>query len=76
MREEMTQPRTPRPAGGAPRIAVLEDDPSQAKLVQTWIVSQGFVCRLFERGHQAIRVFAGRGCGGGHGLNFLSYPKN
>ena len=54
MREEMTQPRTPRPAGGAPRIAVLEDDPSQAKLVQTWISSQGYLCRLFERGHDIL----------------------
>lgn len=38
------------PAAGAPRIAVLEDDPSQAKLVGVWITSQGFACRLFERG--------------------------
>ena len=38
------------PIAGAPRIAVLEDDPSQAKLVNAWITSQGFVCRLFERG--------------------------
>lgn len=38
------------PAVGVPRIAVLEDDPSQAKLVSTWITSQNFVCRLFERG--------------------------
>ena len=37
----------------APRIAVLEDDPSQAKLLQAWITSQGYVCRLFDRG-QAI----------------------
>jgi len=37
-------------AAGAPRIAVLEDDPSQAKLVNAWITSQGFVCRVFERG--------------------------
>jgi two-component system response regulator RegX3 len=38
------------PVAGAPRIAVLEDDPSQAKLVSTWIASQDFVCRLFDRG--------------------------
>jgi DNA-binding response OmpR family regulator len=39
--------------GTAPRIAALEDDPSQAKLLQTWIASQGYACRMFDRG-QAI----------------------
>jgi two-component system, OmpR family, response regulator RegX3 len=39
--------------GAAPRIAALEDDPSQAKLLQAWITSQGYVCRSFDRG-QAI----------------------
>ena len=46
----MSQHRTTRPAGGAPRIAVLEDDPSQARLVQTWIEQQGHLCRHFSRG--------------------------
>ena len=38
-----------------PRIAVLEDDPSQAKLVQHWITSQGHVCKLFDRGADILR---------------------
>lgn len=46
----MSSTRSTTPVPGAPRIAVLEDDPSQAKLVGVWITSQGFVCRLFERG--------------------------
>ncbi len=48
----MSQHRTtrPAPAGGAPRIAVLEDDPSQARLLETWIEQQGWLCRLFTRG--------------------------
>lgn len=52
----MNPARTAKPAGGTPRIAVLEDDPSQAKLLQHWITSQGFVCRLFERGNDILRV--------------------
>jgi DNA-binding response OmpR family regulator len=39
-----------RARAGAPRIAVLEDDPSQAKLVAHWIEAQGYACRLFHRG--------------------------
>jgi DNA-binding response OmpR family regulator len=50
----MTQHKTAKPAGGAPRIAVLEDDPSQAKLVEAWITSQGYLCRLFERGNDIL----------------------
>ena len=38
-----------------PRIAVLEDDPSQAKLLQHWITSQGHVCKLFDRGGDILR---------------------
>ncbi len=38
-----------------PRIAVLEDDPSQAKLVQHWITSQGHICKLFDRGGDILR---------------------
>jgi DNA-binding response OmpR family regulator len=37
-----------------PRIAVLEDDPSQAKLLQHWISSQGYACRLFHRGAEML----------------------
>jgi DNA-binding response OmpR family regulator len=40
--------------GGAPRIAVLEDDASQAKLVQHWIESQGHACRMFHRGEEIL----------------------
>jgi DNA-binding response OmpR family regulator len=38
-----------------PRIAVLEDDPSQAKLLQHWIDSQGYICRLFDKGGDILR---------------------
>jgi two-component system response regulator RegX3 len=47
---------TRRPAGGTPRIAVLEDDDSQAKLLQYWITSQGFACRLFNRGNDILKA--------------------
>jgi DNA-binding response OmpR family regulator len=50
----MMQHRTAKAAGAAPRIAVLEDDPSQAKLVEAWITSQGYLCRLFERGNDIL----------------------
>ena len=52
----MTQDQPPKSVAGAPRIAVLEDDPSQAKLVQTWIASQGFVCRMFDRGNDILNA--------------------
>src|SRR5215469_12841210 len=45
-----------RTSGGALRIAVLEDDASQAKLLQHWITSQGYVCRLFDRGGEILRT--------------------
>jgi len=43
-------------AGAAPRIAVLEDDPSQGKLVQSWLEAQGFACRLFHQGGEILRA--------------------
>src|SRR5262245_49802491 len=52
----MNQHRANRPAGGAPRIAVLEDDPSQAKLVETWIGQQGWLCRHFSRGNDILNA--------------------
>jgi DNA-binding response OmpR family regulator len=53
-----TRPKggTQKPAGGAPRIAVLEDDASQAKLLQYWIASQGFACRMFTRGNDILKA--------------------
>jgi two-component system response regulator RegX3 len=42
-------------AGGAPRIAFLEDDASQAKLVLHWAESQGMICRHFSRGTDILR---------------------
>jgi len=39
-----------------PRIAVLEDDPSQAKLVEHWITSQGHTCRHFDRGAEILKA--------------------
>lgn len=52
----MKSQRPQRPAGGAPRIAVLEDDASQAKLLQHWIESQGFACRIFLRGQDILKA--------------------
>jgi len=49
----MATRRAAKPPGAVPRIAALEDDPSQAKLLDAWITSQGYVCRTFDRG-QAI----------------------
>ena len=40
---------------GAPRIAVLEDDPSQAKLMASWLESQGYAFRVFGRGGDMLR---------------------
>src|SRR5262245_58798175 len=50
----MASERTTR-AAGAPRIAVLEDDPSQAKLIASWLESQGFAFRVFSRGAEMLR---------------------
>ena len=52
----MVPERGAKPAAGAPRIAVLEDDASQAKLVQHWITSQGWICRHFDRGQEILRT--------------------
>jgi len=38
-----------------PRIALLEDDPSQAKLVRHWIESQDWLCRHFSSGNDILR---------------------
>lgn len=51
----MSGPRNDRPAAGAPRIALLEDDASQAKLVLHWTESQGLICRHFSRGADILR---------------------
>ncbi len=52
----MAAQRETRPAPGAPRIAVLEDDASQAKLVEHWIASQGYLCRIFSRGQDILQA--------------------
>src|SRR5262245_54296801 len=52
----MVRERSAKPTPGAARIAVLEDDASQAKLLQHWIASQGWICRHFERGEDILRT--------------------
>lgn len=52
----MPTSRSARVGAGAHRIAVLEDDPSQAKLLQHWITSQGHICRHFDRGEEILRA--------------------
>src|SRR4051812_40077917 len=52
----MAKPGTRSAGSGAPRIAVLEDDSSQAKLLQTWLESQGLVCRMFAQGGDILRA--------------------
>jgi len=42
-------------AGGAPRIAVLEDDPSLARLIARWLERQGMAFRLFANGAEMLR---------------------
>ena len=42
-----------------PRIAVLEDDPSQAKLLQHWLSSQNYICRLFQSGQEILDSILG-----------------
>jgi len=34
----------------------LEDDPSQGSLLEHWITSEGYVCRLFSRGHDMLQA--------------------
>jgi DNA-binding response OmpR family regulator len=36
------------------RVALLEDDPSQAEVISHWIMSAGFSCSRHERGHALI----------------------
>ena len=38
------------------RIAILEDDPSQADLVRVWLASAGHACHTFHRGREFQRV--------------------
>jgi DNA-binding response OmpR family regulator len=52
----MTISRSRKPAPGAARVAVLEDDSSQAKLLQHWIEGQGYICHLFDRGEEILRA--------------------
>src|SRR5437868_14046153 len=52
----MNTSRASKPAAGACRIAVLEDDPPQGKLLEHWIASQGHLCHLFDRGDTILRA--------------------
>lgn len=52
----MNSTRPTKPPAGAPRIAVLEDDPSQAKLLQHWIAGHGLICHHFSRGGDIVRA--------------------
>jgi two-component system, OmpR family, response regulator RegX3 len=52
----MSAGRPTKAAAGAARIAVLEDDPSQAKLLDHWIVQQGHICHLFDRGEKILQA--------------------
>jgi DNA-binding response OmpR family regulator len=36
------------------RVALLEDDPSQAELISHWLTSAGLFCSRYERGHGLI----------------------
>jgi two-component system response regulator RegX3 len=38
------------------RIAILEDDPSQADLVRVWLAGAGHACHTFHRGREFQRV--------------------
>lgn len=37
------------------RIAIVEDDPDQAALLQAWLSAEGFDCHIFEDGIKAIK---------------------
>jgi two-component system response regulator RegX3 len=52
----MTGLRTNEHSAAAPRIAVLEDDPSQSSLLERWITSEGYVCHVFSRGHDILKA--------------------
>jgi len=43
-------------AGGAPRISVLEDDPSQGALLDHWIRGEGYVCQLYSSGREILEA--------------------
>ena len=51
----MRRPRRKTRIEGAPRIAVLEDDPSLASLIARWLESRGIAFRLFSSGEQMLR---------------------
>jgi two-component system response regulator RegX3 len=38
------------------RIAIVEDDPDQAALLEAWLANDGFDCHLFEDGAKAIKA--------------------
>jgi DNA-binding response OmpR family regulator len=40
------------------RIAIVEDDPSQADLVRVWLIGAGHSCHVFARGREFMRVMA------------------
>lgn len=52
----MTELRLSEHSAGAPRISVLEDDPSQGSLLERWITSEGYVCHVFSRGHDIVKA--------------------
>jgi DNA-binding response OmpR family regulator len=52
----MSSARSEKPAAGMPRIAFLEDDASQARLLLHWLESQGMICRHFSRGGDILRA--------------------
>lgn len=39
------------------RIAIVEDDPDQAALLQLWLGEEAFDCHIFEDGDEAIKAF-------------------
>ena len=39
------------------RIAIVEDDPDQAALLQVWLENEGFDCHIFEDGAKAVKAF-------------------
>ncbi len=39
------------------RIAIVEDDPDQAALLQVWLERDGFDCHIFEDGAKAVKAF-------------------
>ncbi len=39
------------------RIALVEDDPDQAALLEVWFADEGFECHVFENGNKALKAF-------------------